>query len=73
MTARLNALLLRSHQKTPLDCWREVDAFKSAVAMEEQVSFRRLFGLCGLERRLSHVCRNMLVHYDNRQSSRPTY
>jgi len=26
----------RSHQKTPLDCWREVDAFKSAVAMEEQ-------------------------------------
>jgi len=26
----------RSHQKTPLDCWREVDAFKSAVATEEQ-------------------------------------
>jgi len=26
----------RSHCKTPLDCWREVDAFKSAVALEEQ-------------------------------------
>jgi len=26
----------RSHHKTPLDCWREVDAFKSAVATEEQ-------------------------------------
>lgn len=26
----------RSHKKTPLDCWHEVDAFKSAVAAEEQ-------------------------------------
>lgn len=26
----------RLHQKTPLDCWREVDAFKSAVQTEEQ-------------------------------------
>jgi len=26
----------RSHHKTPLDCWREVEAFKSAVVTEEQ-------------------------------------
>jgi len=26
----------RSHHKTPLDCWREVDAFKSVVVTEEQ-------------------------------------
>ena len=36
----LNILSLRSHHKTPLDCWREVDAFKAVVAMEEKVSSR---------------------------------
>lgn len=40
---RLDVPPLRSHQKTPLDCWREVDAFKSAVATEEQVRFRCFF------------------------------
>jgi len=34
----LNTLSPRSHHKTPLDCWREVETFKSAVATEEQVS-----------------------------------
>lgn len=37
VAVHLNALPPRSHHKTPLDCWREVDAFKSAVAVEEQV------------------------------------
>jgi len=42
ITVRSDVLLVRSHHKTPLDCWREVDAFKSAVGTEEQVSFRCL-------------------------------
>lgn len=49
----LNALALRSHHTTPLDCWHEVDAFKSAVAMEEQVRVWYSFDPCDRERRLS--------------------
>ena len=50
-----NALPLRFHPKTPLDCWHEVDAFKSAVATEEQVSSGYFFGWCNGEHRLSHA------------------